>query len=92
MPLQTALAALARLAPHSSALEQPGNIFVHDERDTRPREHAHEVCRQAAVKPRNALMRPRMRNGRRDRAMMRARQRRVDLYARADDLVRVSHD
>jgi hypothetical protein len=78
--LLTALAATpARLSPRGSALEQPGNIFVHDERDARPGEHAHEVRSQAAIEPREALVRPRMRDRRRDRAMVRARQRRVVL-------------
>lgn len=109
--LLTALAsAPTRLAPHSSALEQPCNVFVHDECDARPREHAHEVCAQAAVEPRETLVRPRMRDRRRNRAVVRARQGRIGLhtitsahgasarnggthlYARANDLVRVSRD
>ena len=81
--LPTALAPPVRLAPRSSALEQPGNVLVHDERDARPGEHAHEVRGQAAVEPREALVRPRMRDRRRDRAVVRARQRRVVLrYSR----------
>ena len=79
--LLTALAsAPTRLAPHSGALEKPGNIFVHDERDARPREHAHEVRAQAAVEPRETLMRPRMRDRRRNRAVVRARERRISLH------------
>lgn len=78
--LQTTLAATpARLSSRSGALEQPGDIFVHDERDARPGEHAHEVRTQAAIEPCEALVRPRMRDRRRDGAMVRARQRRVVL-------------
>jgi hypothetical protein len=44
-----------------------------------PVKHAQEVRSETTVKPRESFMGPRMRDGRRNRTMMGARQRRVDL-------------
>ena len=45
-------------APGGSALQQPGEILVHDERDARAGKHANDVRAEATVEPRETLMRP----------------------------------
>ena len=64
-----------RFAPGGSALQQPGEILVHDERDARAGKHANDVRAEATVEPRETLMRP----GLRDRGRH-AREHRVALF------------
>ena len=73
------LSSRSGLSPGSSTFQQPGEVFIHDERDTRAREHPDEVRSQAAVEPYEALVRPSVRDRGRDRAVVRAREHRVVL-------------
>jgi hypothetical protein len=68
-----------RLAPRSSALQQPSEVLIHDKRDARAGKHPDDIRRQAAIEARHTLMRPGVRDRRWDGAMMRARQHRVVL-------------
>lgn len=47
------------IPPHRDHPEQPRNILIHDERDARPRQDAHEVRPEPAVEARHALARER---------------------------------
>jgi len=73
------LSSRSGLSPGSSTFQQPGEVLIHDERDTRAREHPNEVRSQAAVESYEALVRPSVRDRGRDRAMVRAREHRVVL-------------
>ena len=77
--LTTALSPRLRFAPRSGTLQQPGDVFVHNERDARAGKHPDDVRGQAAVEPRDAFMRPGVRDGGRDGAVVRAREDRVIL-------------
>ena len=67
------------LSPGSSTLQQPSDIFVHDERDARAGKHPDEIRRQAAVESYEALVRPSVRDRGRDGAVVRACEHRVVL-------------
>ena len=69
-----------RFAPGGSALQQPGEILVHDERDARAWKHANDVRAEATVEPRETLVRPGVRDRGRDGAVVRAREHRVALF------------
>jgi hypothetical protein len=60
--------------PRSSALQQPRDILINDERDARAREHPDDVRGQAAIKARHALVRPGVRDRGWDGAVMGARE------------------
>ena len=84
LPLSTALRRLrlgsrSSLSPGSSTLQQPSDIFVHDERDARAGKHPDEIRRQAAVESYEALVRPSVRDRGRDGAVVRACEHRVVL-------------
>jgi hypothetical protein len=60
-------------------LQQPGKVFVHDERDACAREHPDEICGQTTIEPYEALVRPGVRDRGWDSAVVRARKHRVVL-------------
>lgn len=83
----------SRLSPGSSPLQQPSEIFVHDERDARAGEHPDEVCAQAAVEPHGTLVCKCVRDRGRDGTVVRAREHRVVLiYVELVSRVRAEDD
>ena len=68
-----------RLAPRSSALQQPSDVLIHDKRDARAGKHPDDIRGQAAIEARYALVRPGVRDRGWDGAMMCACQHRVVL-------------
>jgi hypothetical protein len=69
----------SRLAPRSSALQQPSDILIHDKRDARARKNPDEIRGQAAIKARYAFVCPCVRDRGWDGAMMCACQHRIVL-------------
>jgi len=67
------------LSPGSSTFQQPGQVFIHDKRDTRAREYPDEVRCQAAVESYEAFVRPSVRDRGWDGAVVCAREYRVVL-------------
>jgi len=78
-PQRLRLSSRSGLSPGSSALQQPGDLFIHDERDARAGEHPDDIRCQAAVESYEGLMRPSVCDRGRDSAVVRARGHRVIL-------------
>ena len=73
------LSSRSGLSPGSSTFQQPGEVFIHDKRDTRSREHPDEVRSQAAIESHEALVRPSVRDRGWDGPVVRAREHRAVL-------------
>jgi len=77
--LRLRLSSRSGLSPGSSALQQPGEVFIHDERDAHAGEHPDDIRCQAAVESYEALMRPSVCDRGQDGAVVRACEHRVIL-------------